>query len=269
MSLLEMLLGLALGGLVLQAVLTQYLAAVRGIRLQAAWVQMADDAQIALELLRNELAMAGYAQPRSVARAGDGLLRWQTALADAPLMACEGGFASASTTGPLGCTAQGSSAALAVRYQADAFNTVPLSGSTTPSDCLGAGLKAEAGAYLTDNRWYVASTGDRTELRCASRLGNPGQPLVEHVESLALWFGQALPGELSQPARYLTASQVDDWSRVRSVRLCVLMRSSEAVLQPSDDASYWDCQGRRQSARDARLRRAFHASVALRYQSGP
>jgi len=264
MSLLETLVALALGLGVLAAVLGQDAASRRSARLLAAQAQMSEDAQIALQLLTSELAMAGFALPQSLERAGDGWLRWRTALAEPPLLACETGFAAPSTTGPLVCAAQGTSAAFAVRYQADADNTVPLSGSSTPSDCLGHGLKAEGGVFLTENRWFIASSGERSELRCASRLGNPGQPLVDNVEAMALWLGQALPGEPGQVVRFIQASQVDDWARVRSVRLCLLLRSSEALLASADEASYWDCQGRRQASSDGRLRRAFHASVALR-----
>jgi type IV pilus assembly protein PilW len=269
MSLLEALLGLALGLLVLAAVLGQDAASSRSARLLAAQAQMADDAQIALQLLTSELVMAGFAQPQSIDRADDGQLHWRTALTEPALLACETGFAAPSTAGPLGCASRGQSAAFAVRYQADADNTVPLSGSSTASDCLGHGLKAEDGVYLTENRWFVASSGERSELRCASRLGNPGQPLVDNVEAMALWLGQALPADPRQVVRYLRPSQVDDWARVRSVRLCLLLHSSEALLVPADDASYWDCQGQKQLSPDGRLRRAFHASVALRGHGSP
>lgn len=264
MSLLETLVALSLGLLVLGVVLSHFLAAGQSSRLQAAQAHMTDDAQIALQLLASELSMAGFAWPQSLERASDGRLRWTTALAQPPVLACDHGFVSPSTTGALQCAAQGSSAALAVRYQADADNTVPLSGTSVPSDCLGAGLRAEAGVYWTENRWFVASSQGRSELRCASRLGHPGQPLVENVESLALWFSQAQASDPVQPVRYVTASQVGDWARVRSVRLCLLMRSAEPVLSASMDASFRDCQGQLQTSGDARLRRAFQATVALR-----
>lgn len=269
MTLLETLVSLALGLLVLAAVLSQDAASSRSARLLAAQAQMAEDAQIALHLLTSELAMAGFAQPQSLYRTDDGLLRWRTALPESALLACDTGFAAPSSPAPLSCAAQGHSAAFAVRYQADADNTVPLAGSRTPSDCLGYGLTAERGVYLTENRWFVATSGERSELRCASRLGNPGQPLVDNVEALALRFGHASASSPRQSVRYLSARQVDDWARVRSVRLCLLLRSSQALLVPADDARYWDCQGQPQVSSDGRLRRAFHASVALRGHGSP
>lgn len=268
MTLLETLVGLALGLVVVGAVAAHYLFGGQSARLQAAQAQMSDDAQIALQLLTTDVMMAGYALPKTAARSTDAALSWTLPLDKPALVACDFGFVSASTTGEVQCAATGSSAALAVHYQADAFNTVPLSGSATPSDCLGNGLDLKDGVYLTENRWFVASSNARTELRCASRLGNPGQPLVDNVESLALWLGQAQASDPVRPVRYVSASQVGDWRLVRSVRLCLLMRSTDAVLSAADEGAYRDCQGRRQASSDRQLRRAFHATVALRHGSG-
>jgi type IV pilus assembly protein PilW len=268
-SLLECLVGLALGLAVVAAVASQYLAAGHSARLQAAQAQMVEDAQIALELLRGELMMAGYARPVRLDLAADGLPRWQTALgAQAPLFACDQGFVAPASAEPLVCAGAGASAALELRYQADRFNTVPLSGSDRPSDCLGAGLGAHEGVYLTYNRWYVASSQGRTELRCASRLGHPGQPLVDNVEALALWFSEAGSAPGAGPARFVKASQVSSFSRVRSVRVCLLMRSADAVLADGISGEFRDCEGRAQVSGDRRLRRAFSATVSLRNRGG-
>lgn len=268
LSLLECLVALSLGLVVVGAVLSQHLASGRTARLQAAQAQMSEDAQIALQLLGTELQMAGYARPRSLAAGQDGRTRWVTPLSEAPVFACDGGFVAPSTPGAVACAAGSASAALEVRYEADAYNTVPLSGSTQPSDCLGAGLSASEGAFLTANRWYVAASQGRTELRCASRLGNPGQPLVDNVEALVLWFAEASAADPAQPVRYVRASQVADFARVRSVRLCLLLRSTDPVLGLDTPADYLDCDGGAQTSADRRLRRAFFATVALRQRSG-
>ncbi len=268
-TLLECLLGLALGLVVVAAVAVHHLATGQSSRLQAAQAQMTEDAQIGLELLRTELMMAGYAQPQRFILDAQGRPRWQTALAgQPPLMACDKGFVEADTVDSVVCAANGLSAALEVSYQADAFNTVPLSDNSTPTDCLGNGLKNPQLAPLTRNRWYVASSQGRSELRCASQLGNPGQPLVDNVEVLALWFSLAQAGSPMTPVRYVKASQVDSFSRVRSVRLCLLLRSTDAVLAAEDTLAYFDCEGTPQTSSDRRLRRAFHAVVALRAATG-
>lgn len=268
-TLLECLVGLTLGLVVVAAVVVHYLATGQSSRLQAAQAQMTEDAQIGLELLRTDLMMAGYAQPQKLVLDAQGRPRWQTALAgQPPLMACDKGFESSASKGSVACATSGNSAALEISYQADAFNTVPLSGTSTPTDCLGNRLNDQQGSFFTHNRWYVAGSQGRSELSCASRPAYAGQPLVDNVEVLALWFSVAQAVGPTAPVRYVKASQVDSFSRVRSVRLCLLMRSTDAVLAAEDALSYLDCEGTLQASSDRRLRRAFHAVVALRAAPG-
>ncbi len=263
---------MALGLGVVASVISLEWASSRSGRLLAAQVQMAEDAQIGLQLLSAELMMAGYARPVEVTSSPGGQARWKLAQAAPPILACDGGFASPTASGTPVCAnalAVGGSAALAVRYQADEHNTMPLSGTLRPSDCLGNGLDTSAGgSYLADNRWYVAASQGRSELRCAARDGQV-QPLVDNVESLALWFSQALAVDPLLPVRYVRAAGVSDFALVRSVRLCLLMRSTDAVLEPGMPATYQDCEGQSRSAPDRRLRQAFHTTVALRTQGVP
>ena len=83
-TLLECLVGLALGLVVVAAVAVHYLATGQSSRLQAAQAQMTEDAQIGLELLRTDLMMAGFAQPQKLVLDAQGRPRWQTALAGQP-----------------------------------------------------------------------------------------------------------------------------------------------------------------------------------------
>jgi type IV pilus assembly protein PilW len=64
--------------------------------------------------------------------------------------------------------------------------------------------------------------------------------------------------------RFLSAAQVGDFRQVRAVRLCLLLRSSDAVLGPDDVRSYTDCAGNALTSGDGRLRRTFWSTVALR-----
>lgn len=268
LTLLECLVGLALGLVLVTGLVSHYLVAGQAARMQAAQAQMAEDAQIALHLLGGEIMLAGYAEPRRLVLAADGAPRWQTDLTGPALWACDAGFVSAHTKDAVTCAGGGGSAGLELRYQADAYSTVPLSGTQRPSDCLGAGLSAQGGAYFTHNRWHVAAASSGTELRCASQLGNGAQPLVEHVEALALWLAVADAAAPLQPVRYVKPSQVADFALVSSVRVCVLMRSGDPVLGPDERPRYLDCEGQSRLSTDGRLRQAFHATFALRSRGG-
>ena len=105
-----------------------------------------------------------------------------------------------------------------------------------------------------------------------------GQPIVDNVEDLRFWFGivpdwSATDPAQRQPVRFVPPSDVgvDDWARVVSVRVCVLMRTAEPVLTGDEIASfrYRDCAGTDGNASpDRRIYRAFHSTVSLRNRSG-
>jgi len=177
---------------------------------------------------------------------------------------CRTGFAAPSTTGAVACAASGSDA-LEVVYQADGANSVPTA-ADLPTDCLGNGLADAGGFYLAYNRYYLAnSSSGRSELHCASRQGAAGQPLVDNVEGMSVWYGEANAASPRTVVRYVRADVVSDWGRVLSVRVCLLMRSSEAVLASDEDTvTYLDCDSVQQISAGGFVRRAFFSTTTLR-----
>lgn len=270
-SLVEVMVTLVIGIVVVGAVLVSLMSSGKAGRQQAAFAEMNENAQVASGIIGRDLLLAGYARPTGL---GVGVSTFTRTYSGRAVFACDSGFSSPSTTGSVSCASSGTAPALEVVYEADTTNTVPTSAGV-PSDCLGNGLTAESGGhYLTYNRYYVltGSTG-RPELHCASRLGNAGQPLVDNVERMKIWLGEANAADPRTIVRYVTPGNVTDWGRVVSVRLCLLMRSSEAVLDAGEttDAatnaallSYLDCDGATQSSSDRFLRRAYFTTTTLR-----
>lgn len=282
-SLVEVMVSLVIGLVVVGAVLVSYIGSGQTNKRQAAYAEMNENAQIALSMMRNDLLLAGYAQPTS-APAGASLSR---TFALKPVFGCDNGFASPSQTGTLnaaGCAASGTPA-IEMSYEADVTNTVPTSAGI-PSDCLGNGLNVKAAGaityYVTNNRYYLTagSTG-RSELHCASSrtpmLG--GQPLVDNVENMQVWYGEANTVSPRQIVRYVSAGNVSDWQNIISVRICLLMRSANPVLSnegitDTDSAKvaataaalngYLDCSSNPQTSADRYLRRAYFSTTTLR-----
>ncbi len=272
MSLLEWLVASFIAWSLIAAALVQTVSARRSQRLQAAQALMIEDAQIAIELLRADLMMAGYGRPLR-SRSSPGVpASWQTALEAAPLWACDHGFASPPSNAQPVCAAApapGSpgSSAVEIAYEADGYSTV-LGSDGRPTDCLGNSLDASTAAdgsrvYIAYNRWQV-STGARSELRCGGRGSSGPQPVVDNVERLVLSWGLPVDAVEGTALRFLSAAQVGDFRQVRAVRLCLLLRSSDAVLGQDDVRSYTDCAGNALTSGDGRLRRAFWSTVALR-----
>lgn len=273
-SLIEVLVSMVIGLVVVGAVIVSIVGSGKAGRFQSAYAQMNQDAQIGLSILSRELQMAGYSQPSALVDVSGGggatpsfALSYNIGTATV-VFGCDTGFASPQAA-TVTCNAAGSAPAFEVVYEADLKNTVPTGG--VPSDCLGNAI-AGAAPYLAHNRFYVATgTSGRPELYCASTTA--AQPLLENVEAMRIWYGVQIPATppSRQVARYVSATDINgvgatEWSNVISVRICLLMRSSDPVLEAGgeDTLTYLDCGSVQQTSNDRYLRRAYFTTSTLR-----
>lgn len=294
LTLVELMISIVIALILMAAIVTAYSgssAAARTAQLQG---RMNEDAQAALGILARELRQAGNnpAQPDRAAPQNNPLPTPTFAV-----RGCDQKFTnlnSATSTFALTCAAAGPGAgpaSIAIVYEADAFNTVPNSHGT-PTDCLGSSLASIDNPtftdartpitptfYVAENRFYIGTSTVivNPSLYCMGNGGGGPQPLVENIENLALTYGTATPAATSTVAGYLAAYTVDNdtttlsgsldnrWRFVRTVRVCVIVRSAEPVAPTASSASYYDCAGNRvTSPPDLRLRRAFTTTVVLR-----
>ncbi len=185
-------------------------------------------------------------------------------------------------------------ASISVSYEADRYNTIPTAASV-PTDCLGNGLTSTTyvassespsasvtvGVFEAENRYYVGTSTAivNPSLYCKGR-GGAQQPLVENIEDLEFTFGTSRPSNTTTVAGYLRAWDIENnattpglagltaaqrWGFVRTVRVCVLVRSAEPVAPTTSSSQYYDCSGTLiTNAADRRLRRAYISTVVLR-----
>jgi type IV pilus assembly protein PilW len=254
-ALIEVLVALVIGLVVVGAVLATYLSTGQSGRLQLAFAQMDEDAQIGLRILSSELRMAGYARPVSQDAETSELNKTYNGR---PVFGCDRGFRTAAANTPAECGGSVNSPAIEITYEADLDNSVVTEGK--PSDCLGNSFQ-EGETGFTYNRFRANSDA----LQCTGPRGNAA-PLVHNVERLQFWYGEADSAEPRKLVRYVNASAVQDFNFVLSVRVCLLMRSAEAVITAEDAAlkSYVDCEQAPQESADGHLRRAYVATTALR-----
>ena len=281
-TLVEILISLMIGLVVIGAVLATYFSSGRSGRAGTAMAQVTEDASAALQILRSHLAMAGYSAVYEVpAGAGVGMTRVYGDATTEALMGCDGPFQNRAIADASNLTCPAGAAGpdqIAITYQADVRNTVP-GGGAVPTDCLGQPLQfvppaaPRPGHYVADNRFFVSVNN---ELSCAGNGGGPpvagdypsaAQPLVENVVDLRFQYGVddnvVTPLERTVVA-YKTADQVQaagEWPLVMTVRACVLIRSTDPVLD--EPPRYLDCNQAVQTAPDNRLYRAFWTTVAL------
>ena len=243
-ALIEILVALVIGLVVVGAVLASYLSNSQTSRLQSALAQMDEDAQIGLRILTRELLMAGYALPTSL---NADTRVFNQSYGGRAVVGCDKGFSAAPSTNPSTCASSGGTPSIEIAYEVDLYNSVVSNGKGT--DCAGVALPASQNG-ITFNRYSV---------------GSSTVPLVDNVERLQFWYGQSDGGARPQLIGYTQASGAD-FSRVMSVRVCLLMRSSESPAKAEDAVwqSYLDCDGIRRTAVDGRLRRVYFSTIALR-----
>jgi type IV pilus assembly protein PilW len=302
LSLIELLVSLAIGIILMIAVVSAYLGSSGASRVADAQVRMNEDAQAALTILVQQLRMAGNnpKQPNYTNTNPRNQIYNSTTYI---LRGCDGTFSNITTAASLQtltCAAGGGSASdsIAVSYEADRYNTIPTT-TNVPTDCLGQGLPAINGTQdiwngtavtptavtyrVADNRFYIGTSAVITAptLYCKGNGGTNPQPLVENIEDLQLTYGTATaaaaPNALAV-AGYLSAADVvtnadlvalateaERWSKVLTVRICVVARSEQQVVSDAASARYVRCDGTTNTAPpDLRLRRAYSTVVVLR-----
>jgi type IV pilus assembly protein PilW len=262
--LVELLVALLLGLLLTGAVFSAFTASHWATRTALAVSQLTEDATLAMTLLREHIRWAGYSRSTGQTTADGSLQRAWTGRA---LFGCDGTFADLAVSLPnLSCTGAGNSDSLAVAYELDssAQGNSLLSSDGRPLDCLGNGvnLSQEAGVnhYLSYSRFYIANGG----LSCRGP-GNPsGQVLVDNVMDMQLRYGQASAAAANGIGSYRSAADLaNSWHLVRAVRVCLVVRSAEEVLEAPTPYQGCDPFGARIRPADKRLYRAFTTTIAL------
>ncbi len=314
LSMIELMVSLVIGLIVMIAIVSAYLGSAGASRMAEAQGRMNEDAQAALTILTQQLRMAGN-NPKQTnypsAAPGDPLpLSDRNPVFPAGsyiLRGCDGTFSNIAGATPAAdipalICATGTNAlpdSIAIRYEAEKFNTVPTSGGAA-TDCLGQSLTTVTGTHpvwdaataavnpaapitytVAENRFYIGTSTviKSPSLYCKGNGGVNPQPLVENVEDMQFVYGTAPSTATTlSVGGYLSAANIlsdsglaalaDDpsrWSKVMTVRICVLVRSELPVVSDAASAQYIQCDGTlNTSPPDLRLRRAYTTTVVLR-----
>jgi len=280
-TLVEMMVAMAIGLAVVGALANAALASFVTGRHTDALVQITEDAAFALAVMRQQVAQAGFSQPRGAT--GDGLVLHRfTAIsgcAAAGFNDLRAGIGVAGNCRP-GDRDPDASDALEVAFEASVLPGQASNGvlggtdGAQPLDCLGNSFpKTHDDAtgddfWLNDSKFYVAGGS----LLCHGP-GNPaGAAVVQNVEMLQVTYGMAaappgLPGA-GQISWYGKAPPPGSplWANVISVNLCVQVRSAAQVLDRSVTGTLgaWiDCRNEPRKADDGYLRRTFTTTIVL------
>jgi type IV pilus assembly protein PilW len=280
-TLVETMVALAIGLAVVAALVAAYVASFASGRHTDAIVQITEDAALALNVMRQQVAQAGFSQPHGAGAGGMVLHRF------AAISGCEAAsFAdlresilasdNCRSSDPDPATSDSVEVAFEGSVLAGKASNGILGGSggAQPLDCLGNSFaKTHDDAtgddyWLNDSKFYVADGS----LHCHGP-GNPaGAALVQNVETLQVTYGMAAapagaPGA-GQVIYYADAPPPGSplWANVVSVSLCVQVRSATKVLDRKAAATLggWiDCRNAPRASSDGYLRRTFTTTIVL------
>ena len=280
-TLIEMMVALAIALAVIGAMVTAYLTSFANGRHSDALVQITEDATLALNVMRQQVAQAGFSQPHGVGAGGLVLHAFPA------IVGCEAaGFADLQA--PIAATDNCKPAdtdptapdALEVAYEGSVLpakssnGILGGTGGEQPLDCLGNTFaKTHDNAtgddyWLNDSKFYVADGS----LHCHGPGNAAGAALVQNVETLQVTYGMAAapPGApgAGQVIYYGAAPRPGSptWANVVSVKLCMQVRSATRVLDKASAntlGTWVDCGSVQRASTDGYLRRSFTTTIVL------
>ncbi len=244
-SLIELMVSLAIGLIIVVAAMSAYLGAASSSRMSDAQSRMNEDAQAALNVLVQQIRMAGTNPVQanrldvyghnpvynptyvggSVTAYANGTTTYSVSSGPSAfsIRGCDGTFSNITNTFTVpnlnsftNCGTSTLPDSIAISYEADRYNTAP--SGNNPTDCVGSSLPTITATFpvgaasfsVADNRFYIANSSNIPSLMCKG-ISSGTQPLVENVEDMQLAYGTVSTTEVSNTATvagYLTASEV-------------------------------------------------------------
>ena len=289
-SLVELLVAMTLG-LVMLAALGSLLSTSLQTNSQTSnSAQMTEEGGLALEFLARYVRMAGFSPPLANVSGASVLVKGvqtqaiESDFTGAGLRGCDGGFTDATAAWDSLSCKTGSNAAIALRFQGDLGNTEP-STEALPTDCLAQKITSKAPSVYDATREVTIvearfTVNSNAALVCGGN-GNSftAQPLFGNTEGLRISYGIAADGRSTQVLRYVNAATADTllladgssasvdqrWSRVVSVKICLVVRAG--TPDQTQPAPYVDCEEQTVTPTDKYLRRSISTVVTLRNRS--
>lgn len=285
---------LALGLLVVGVVFANYLGSRQAQRTSTALGQMTEDANLAFNLMRRYISLAGYSDVTGID--GTGLTRSYTGKS---VFGCNNGFTSNVTRGidQLSCSNSNTPKpdAISVTYQANASNSLMGGRKASPNtpeprDALGQFLylgSAGQPHYMAEARFMVDANGQflvagngggsdsSNQAPSLATAISAGEALFANVVDMRIWYGlsgtnSGKPDQIVN--RYVEAQDIgavtqSAWHNVTAVRVCLLLSSATEVLEGTTPYYGCDAQVAAQPAlttpADRRLYKAFTTTIYI------
>ncbi len=244
LSLVELMVGLALGLVLMVGVLQVFLASRQTYASNEAMSRLQENGRFALELIAANIRLAGYTDPRA---------RLENGLSAPPIVATKDdcrnqpGFANMdASVAEKVCSSNGNGSAsdsLGIALQPPLVDGERL-------DCLGNAVyddDVDPPKVIINHFEIIPPDADNPTSSLGCRAWNitdggpPGAPqrLVEGIDSLQVLYGIDDAGGTSRsPTRYVSADNVPDWNDVLAIRIAVLANSVSTLTPAPQNRNY-------------------------------
>ena len=230
-TLIEMMIAIVIGLLLIAGTLSVFLSTKQGYRMTNGLSLMQSTGRATLDLLTNDIMMAGYPEDSGI----------ETFVTGAGFTQDGGGNASDMFT---------------VRYQSS-------------TDCLntagGPPIYADGKQYAK-NRYFIQNGNLMCEsLKEDNTVFAAAQVIVPGIENMQVLYGEddnAADG-ITNTTRYVTAGNVADWNNVVSVRIGIVVNSRNVIATTDDTATFSLFGQTATAATNDRLRRRAYSTTAV------
>ncbi|MRX27098.1 PilW family protein [Kangiella sp. HZ709] len=226
-TLVELMVGGLLGLLLIAAAATVYLSSTQTNRTSQGLLNAKSDVQLALGLLKDDIAKAGWANNNSSAYT-------LSSPFPATITTLDGGAGSDS---------------ISLQYESCDNSDLDNGCSTTGVDSADCNGTAVAGGSIITNTYSVNGS---KELVCNN------QPIISNVENFQVLYGQVT----SSGIEYVTASNITDRSRVHSVRFGMIV-SSDINTSSNDTSRTIELLDKTVTSNDKRVRLKYESTVVV------
>ncbi len=265
-TLIELMIGMAIGMFISALVLSLYMNSRASFRLHDENGRMREDGNFAMNLIGRNVIQSGYSPIAATTLTQP--IAQATYLNAQTMRGCEHGFV-APTKGDFSCgsDASGQPAIEVVyvvdkSYQSNIGEGADCNGQQAKFNLDGAEFGSDDVRYVI-NRFFVSKKkGDLFgTLYCAGSGNTTPQPILANVENFKVSF--SVDG-----ARDFSADKINNWKKVMVVTMCLQVASENKVIAGSSQ-KYVDCSGAESLSKDGRLRSVFQGAFALRNNVSP
>ncbi|WP_071871945.1 PilW family protein [Atopomonas hussainii] len=260
LSLVELMVGLALGLILLLGVLQVFLASRQTITTNDAMGKLQENGRFAMEFLARGVRLGGYQEPNSTAT--------QKPFTVMP-ESC--GISAASNGAP--CTSNRIGSGINSDVLSISYEPPLIDGARR--DCAGNTVSANQTIIVS---YFIlaadASAGSpQPSLACSSYNKTTGswitqnQRLVDGIENLQVLYGISSTGDAKSVNEYVSADRVtarNKWSEVLAVRISVLANSLDAVSPTPPARNYYLLDANPVAANDQLARQIFTSTIQLK-----